>query len=331
MENISIIIPTYNRPRYLRRLLDYYNQYGSDFDIIIADSSADENKALNKKIVLTFPNLKLQYVDKYSKETEPYHKFADAINYAKEKYCVFCGDDDFLVPNGLRQSVNFLEKNPDFTVAHGYYMAFLLKKGKFYWETRYPKESLISSDPKERLFEHLSKYNLPTFYGVHRTDFFKIIYRELLNSGADTVLFGEMLPSMLSVIYGKTKYLDVMYMARKIGIRADYRPTPIDYMKQGKYEAEYAKFKKCLVAHFPSEKIIDEAMAIYLKKEFSPNIKRILRAKTEKNAILNKLYKTIGFLYRLIFGGSLTNKYDFLPEYKNDFEKIKNQVTNFYE
>lgn len=331
MANVNIIIPTYNRPEYLRRLLDYYNKYGRGFGIIIADSSADGNKKLNREIISTFPDLKIRYVDKYLESTKPYYKFADSLNYASEKYSVFCGDDDFLIPDGLNKSIDFLEKNPDFTVAHGYYMGFLPKRGKFYWETRYPKESLVSPDPKERLFEHLSEYNLPTFYGIHRTDFFKIIYRELLSSGVDTVLFGEMLPSMLSVIYGKTKYLDVFYMAREIGQRADYRLTPMDYMKNGKYDIEYGKFKKCLMAHFAfSEKIIDEAMALYLKKEFSPNIKRKARSAMEKNIIFRELYKTAGFLYRLAKGKNPTHRYDFLPEYKDDFEKIKNQA-NIYE
>ena len=44
MPKVSIIIPTYNRPAYLRRILDYYDSFGEDFKIIVADSSSDENK-----------------------------------------------------------------------------------------------------------------------------------------------------------------------------------------------------------------------------------------------------------------------------------------------
>jgi len=41
---VSIIIPTYNRAGYLRRLLGYYAEGGgSEFMIIIADSSSEEN------------------------------------------------------------------------------------------------------------------------------------------------------------------------------------------------------------------------------------------------------------------------------------------------
>ncbi|MBA7581945.1 hypothetical protein ES708_23862 [subsurface metagenome] len=47
MNNLcTIIIPTYNRPDRLKRLLDYYNKYGKNFNIIVADSSSKENKRL---------------------------------------------------------------------------------------------------------------------------------------------------------------------------------------------------------------------------------------------------------------------------------------------
>ena len=165
-----------------------------------------------------------------------------------------------------------------------------------------------------------------------------MIYKELLNSGADIALFGELLLSMLTLIYGKMECLDVMYMARRLGTRSDYRPSPLEYMKEGRYDAEYAKFKNCLATHLSknsklnaeeSEKIIDKAMSLYLKQEYSPSLKQIVRSKAEKNALSKGLYECAGFLYRLIKGRNLTHKYNFLLEYKDDFDKIKEQIIKF--
>lgn len=106
-------------------------------------------------------------------------------------------------------------------------------------------------------------------------------------------------------------------------------------MKQARYNEEYAKFRQCLAVHLTkksqlniedSKKVVDDAMSMYIKKEFSPNLKRIIRAKAQKNVVLNGLYEGAGFLYRLVRGRNLTHKYDFFPEYGDDFEKIKNQV-----
>lgn len=339
MAKATIIIPTYNRSKYLQLTLGYYDKYGKDFNIIIADSSSEENKKLNRKIISSLSDLNIQYIE-YPEETNPYHKFADIISYAREKYCVFCGDDDFVVPSGINQCVDFLEENPDFIMAHGYYIGFYLNPKKrrnkqFCWETRYSRESITFSDPKDRLFKQLSEYSLPTFYGVHRTDFLNMSYRELLKSRADTVFFGEMLPSMLDLIYGKTKCLDIMYMARRVGPRSDYRPSLMDFINEGKYDAEYAKFRQCLATYLDkksqlnveeSKKVIDDAMSMYIKKYFSPGIKRSLRNKAEHNKAFNKVYKSARFVYRLITGGNLTSRYNFLPEYYDDFNKIRNYV-----
>ena len=103
MSNFSLIIPTYNRPNRLRRLLDYHNKYGKNFKIIIGDTSTDENKLQNKKNISVFSNLDILYLDHYSSKVNPFHKFADMVNYVKKKYCVLCVDGDFIILNGINQ------------------------------------------------------------------------------------------------------------------------------------------------------------------------------------------------------------------------------------
>ena len=47
----TILIPTYNRSDYLRRILSYYNEYGGNYNIIVADSGSDETKKMNKETI----------------------------------------------------------------------------------------------------------------------------------------------------------------------------------------------------------------------------------------------------------------------------------------
>ena len=127
MSNFSLIIPTYNRPNRLRRLLDYYNKYGKNFNIIVADSSSNENKKLNKKSVLIFSNLSIIYLDNYSSKINTFYKIPDASNHVDTKYSVLCADDDFITADGIYKSVDFLEKNSDFSVVQGKFIAFSIK------------------------------------------------------------------------------------------------------------------------------------------------------------------------------------------------------------
>lgn len=354
MTKVTIIIPTYNRPTCLKRLLDYYNGYNIDYNIIVADSSSNKNKRLNKETVSSFPNLKILYLDDYSDKIKGLHKFADATKYVKSKYCLFCGDDDFVVPNGINQSVDFLEKNPDFTVAHGRYLSFWLnpkKRGEkqFCWQVRYSNQSITFSNPENRLFKQLSEYGLPTFYGVHRTDFLKMIYREVLNYKIDPILFAELLLSMLALICGKMKCLnDVLYMARQIDSDHSYYnnwPTLPDFVNQGKYDEKYVKFRQCLVNYLckksqlnieESKKVIDDAMSMYIKRYHSLNLKGVLIDKvkyiSDSLHTPDWIYKKVRLLYKRIrfpqqaddFFVSLDNPNS--SKYCNDFEKIKNQV-----
>ena len=227
----TILIPTINRVNFLKRILNYYNSFEKDYKIIVGDSSTNENKLKNKKNISVFSNLDILYLDHYSSKINSFHKFADMINYADKKYCVFCADDDFIIPNGINQSVTFLEKNSNFSVAQGRFISFSIKnndkKGlkEFYYRPSYTNESIIFSDPKDRMYEHLSNYTLPTVYAVHRTKLLKMIYKEFLDSRVDPMQFGELLLSMLDLIYGKKKSLDVLYAGRQLNSRVGYWPS----------------------------------------------------------------------------------------------------------
>jgi glycosyltransferase domain-containing protein len=339
--NCNIIIPTHNRPRYLQRILDYYSKYANDFEIIVVDSSSKENKKLNKKIISSFANLKIQYVDNYASEINPHHKFADMVNYAKEKYCVFCADDDFITPRGIRKSVEFLEKNPDFTAADGKIIAFCLKNKEenqqFYWKFSPLYKSITSQKAEKRLFLHLSAYD-GTIYAAHRTDFAKMIYKELLKSKVDPLLFGELLPSMLTLIYGKMKHLDVLYMARESHSPCAYWPTLGDFKRKGKYDAEYKKFRNCLANHLSkksqlgikeSKRVVDKAMSAHIKPYhfLVSGVANILH----KLNMSDWIYKKISLLYRRLFSLPKKEYYsnstnDLPTKYYNDFNKIRTCV-----
>jgi len=285
----TIIIPTFNRPQYLRRILSYYNGFEENYNIIIADSSFDKIKQLNKIIISKISNHDIHYIDKYSCDVNPYHKLADAINQAKTKYSVFCADDDFITPRGINQSMDFLEKNQDFTVAHGNYISFYLqinkkKKQKFYWTPGYPYNSIVFPDAESRLNYNFDSY-YPTLYAVHRTDFLKMIFEETVKYTFDD-RFGELLPSMLDLIYGKMKKIDILYSAREMIIDSAGRTSKNfkNFIKDGIYEKKYIKFKTCLAEHLTnnsqlnieeSKKIIDKAMSIYMKKYYSKSFKHI--------------------------------------------------------
>jgi len=278
--NFSILIPTYNRQKFLKRILSYYDSFKEGFNIVIADSSTDENKQENQKTISTLSNLTITYIgfppnDDY---LSIMNKILGGLNNTKTKYCVFCADDDFITPTGIKQSVEFLENNPGYTVAHGHYIVFSVKAdadNQFQWKPYTAAGTIADPTPEARLFHHLSSYT-PTFYGVHNTNLLKLIFEETLDF-ADDFRFSELLASVIALIYGKCNCLSVFYAAREIS--TDSTSLKIEPFKNiissQSYTRKYNKFRECLSMHLmkksqtnlkQAEELIDNSMKNYLIK-----------------------------------------------------------------
>ena len=54
LNDCTIVIPTYNRPAYLRRILRYYDRTGIPLSVIVADSSPDKIKAAGFHVFCRF-------------------------------------------------------------------------------------------------------------------------------------------------------------------------------------------------------------------------------------------------------------------------------------
>lgn len=272
MNKVDLFIPTFNRPEFLKRILNYYNSYNVDYNIFIVDSSNQNNKKINKRNISLYPHLNIKYIDKCSSNMNFHMKFGEMVKYAKSKYCVFCPDDDFIIPNGINKAVEFLEKNPDYAAAHGTYISFYIYKNpflkKFWWRFFYRNKSIISSDPLERLSYHLTNYNL-VLWSVRRTEVVKTCYREFLNSKVNLILFGELLPDMLTIVYGKIKRLNIFYAARQeFSHSYSHWPSLQDSISTGTYDAEYKNFKSCIASNLEkfgtAKKETNEAVDLYM-------------------------------------------------------------------
>jgi glycosyltransferase domain-containing protein len=314
---ITIVIPTYNRPGYLKRLLGYYNDCRIAHQIIIADGGADETKKANRETISSFQTLKVLHLHGYSPETPPLERLIDALKHVNTKYSIICADDDFITPNGIDRSINFLEDNPDFSIVHGRYITFHVESGEngentFCWEPAYISESITSPNSADRLIRHLSGYLVPTFYAVHRTDLLQMVWSETYRFTKDDN-FSELLASMLAIIYGKMKCLDIMYCARdasNVGITKHL--TMIDYINSGTYDKQYAAFRECLAKHLSrqahlnlkkAEKIVDKAMTAYLKKLYISASPKKISYSTSIGYFLDylKLHKGVRSMLRWLY------------------------------
>lgn len=345
----TIIIPTYNRPDYLKRLLSYYDSYNIECKIIIADSSSEDNKIENERISSHFSNLNILHVADYPDTISPKNKFCDILNYVNSEYALFCADDDFITPNGIRLSIDFLDDNSDYSVAHGVSFSFKIKQKtgnmcKSIWNTRDLPISVTSSDSKSRIYHYMKYFSSnPIFYSVYRTDFLKIIFEETIKY-TDDWLLGEQLLIFLVLIHGKSKCLDIPYCARNTSLDSHGTPSMHGHVNDEAIEEKLTKFKICLTNHLKEtsnndigdfNEMIDKWMyaRISKRKQNQSILFRKINVLFDDLELPNWIDKKIRFVYRKLF--PLNVPVDFPvyidnPRYQDDLNKIRKYVENRY-
>lgn len=111
---VSVIIPTYNRPAYLKEALaSVVAQTYQNIEIIVSDNCSLENP---QPIVESFQDERIQFW----RNEKNIGGFANAINTFKKtkgKYVASLLDDDVWEKDFLEKLVPHLEANPDLTIA----------------------------------------------------------------------------------------------------------------------------------------------------------------------------------------------------------------------
>lgn len=118
MYKMTVIVPSYNNGIYIRQCLDSIINQKTDFNvhiIVTDDASTDDSQSIIK-----------EYEDKYSGLiTAIYSKtncrlFSNVLKALKimntEYYCVLDPDDYWTDEYRLQKAVDFLDKNPDYTI-----------------------------------------------------------------------------------------------------------------------------------------------------------------------------------------------------------------------
>lgn len=258
MPACTIVIPTYERSAFLRRALRYYEGRGARYPIVVADSSSDEVKRENRATVESISGVDVVHLDHFAPDENPCLKVVEACRTVATPYMVLCADDDFTTPRGIDECVAFLMGNPDYSLAQGYCIVFTHEPeteggDRVRWQQYLVTPTIDMPDPLERLYFHLSAYQV-TYYAVHSTTVFIEVMQEAAEHTDDS-RFGELLPSALSVVMGKCRHLDVLYSAREShpAMAGAHVPTLRDFMADGSYEGRYARFRARIVERLVSE------------------------------------------------------------------------------
>ncbi len=261
--NLTIIIPTYNRPANLEACLTYLEQIKLLAKVVVVDGSVEESAKENQRIILA-KRPATRYI-RGEGVLHPLTRCCLALAEVSTPYCVVCADDDFMIPSALSRCIDFLDVNPDYSSAQGTSLRLPSSEGAAGWGRNSIIGNLDMDCPVERVIHHLSSY-AHTCYAVHRT---AVLQKSLHFAGAapfvslDGCLWlqAELAQSICTVVQGKSAWLPMLYICR----------TPTIGDRQDEQEYCHPNFSKCVAAIkqyalFPLEndpKQIKEASQLY--------------------------------------------------------------------
>ena len=276
---LTIIIPTRNRPKFLERLLTYYALEKLEYLLIVADSSNADFLDQDKKICARFKNQLQIVLHAFSPDIPFVEKIVTVLSSIRTPYTVIVADDDFTIPAAMAESVDFLHTHRDYSVAHGSSYNFGVKSENSHSQIDklepYSQREILEATAIERLINHLSDYST-TFYSIHRTEQIRQNFNVMASLSLDAN-FSELLPSCLSIIQGKIKKLDCLYMLRQGWIPKSEKsytaPDFFDWVVDENWSVQYSQFIHILasalteveeIAENDTAERVKQAMSVYL-------------------------------------------------------------------
>jgi glycosyltransferase domain-containing protein len=243
-QKFTLVVPTYNRPADLARLLAYLGRERPEFAVLVLDSSAPPARAENAAALARAPFAKRLEFDS---AMPPWEKFWRGAEQVDTEYCAFCADDDLVLVRSIAPIVEFLEKNRDYGMAHGWYFSFYDAAQFGLTATVYRGASIDEDSALARLHTLFRRYEALT-YGVHRT----AVLRKVMQSvqSVRTMLGRELLGGAVAVVAGKAARLPLFYYGRSLGPSQPYtgwHPLEMLLDKPASLYEDYTAYRAILV------------------------------------------------------------------------------------
>jgi glycosyltransferase domain-containing protein len=200
MQDFTLVIPTYNRPKLLEALLTYLGAQPQRCRVLVLDSSQPQPRAANRKIV-ELANLTLDYAE-FPSEMHPFDKFREGVHKVTTDFCALCADDDLVLLDGVQRCLEALRSNPLASVAQGYSFSFLCPQDgdMDLGNVLYFTSTIDDATPLARLAKLFARYQAAT-YGNYRTAVLQRIFDTL--KPMRSILARELLGTALAAIEGQ--------------------------------------------------------------------------------------------------------------------------------
>lgn len=244
-KDLTIVLAIKDRAPFTLRWMSYANQVKLPFKVLIADGGKDETvtEVLSKRA--NFPEVDYEYLRYPYDETyhHYYAKLVDATRRVQTPFVIHADDDDFLIADGLRRSVDFLRDHADYSSCRGNIGGVNIQSSTKYGEfcnvyggeikfvrQVYADKSALEATAVERMHNYFACYRA-TWYDVFRTSQSIENFQTLLDLNTKDLILCQHIPMLMGVVAGKVHVDSYLYLVRQVD--SPYNSTEAETQKKG--------------------------------------------------------------------------------------------------
>lgn len=217
----TLVIPTFNRPGLLRRLVAYYGASAPGMPLLILDSSAPDVTEQNAAMMAQYSPLGRHIA--FPTTIPMAEKLSLGLANVTTPTASLCADDDVVFPKALPPAIEVVTRQKDYVCAHGVYINFQqIEDSSLLISMEYAGRSNIAEHPGARIFRLCQHYE-SLFYGVFRTSDLQEIFKE--SAVLPSLHFQELMQSIAALTKGKVMRLTHFYAGRRSGPVAEPERT----------------------------------------------------------------------------------------------------------
>ena len=244
---VAIVIPTIHRSDFIIQQLRYYAAAEAPPALYIGDSSIEGNHAerIRHAIDEVHGRLEVHYFH-YPRQRNAVC-MRNLLHEVTQPFAAYIADDDYFVPAAVREAAQFLESHPDYESAHGLgVVATVRADGGPDWIriTPYPQCAVEDTTAAGRLLRFMAGY-FPSYFSVHRTAGFRQAFAAI--DIVEENSFAELYPCCMSIVRGRAKQLDRLYLVRQHHATRLKVPDVYDWMREPLWLPSMNIFHQALV------------------------------------------------------------------------------------
>lgn len=203
---LTIVVPSHNRPAFLRRTLDHYGN--GPYRCIIVDSSPGP---------LSFDNAAHPRIEYLHRPDVPFAtKLHQCLEAVDTPYVVLSADDDMIRLDALAECVAFLDAHPGYSSVHGHFLFFLRSRGRVWGRCAYRARhdwQVEQDEPQDRQLHMMANY-MHQMYSVQRTPVLRRAYG-LMDGRLSNGELMEFVVGLMATASGRHRTLPIFYQARQ--------------------------------------------------------------------------------------------------------------------